>query len=263
MQTNKKDPEYGLERQREHFNSIADKYFSSRRGDKHLLLKRLIWDFFFSKSPKFPEHANVLEPMCGYAEGMEILKRSNIVEIDYTGFDYSEEILSKVASVNPGLNIFHGDITKFVPEKTYDIVIILGGLHHVPKHVDVALEKVHQSLAPGGFFINFEPTQNNYLIRKVRKIIYKKNDLFDEQTEEAFDLTDLNRRTEQRGFQLVTQTYPGLLAYILYYNPDAFPLLNVGGQWLTKLIFNLEKIFYTNVVGKKLSFATMSLWKKT
>ncbi len=81
-------------------------------------------------------------------------------------------------------------------------------------------------------------------------------------TEEAFNLPDLNRFYEASGFKLADQIYPGLLAYIMYYNPDAFPGLNIGPESLVKMMFALEKYFYSNWIGGKLSFATLSLLHK-
>jgi hypothetical protein len=70
----------------------------------------------------------------------------------------------------------------------------------------------------------------------VRDGIYKKNSLFDEQTERAFPVGRLN--------------------------PDAFPALNVGGKSLVSSFYSFDKLFYRNAVGRALSFATLSVWSK-
>ena len=64
------------------------------------------------------------------------------------------------------------------------------------------------------------------------------------------------------GYEKVDEVYPGLLAYVLYYNPDAFPALNIGGGSLVRLLFCLDRLFWTTWVGRKMSFATMSLWRR-
>lgn len=62
-----------LERQREHFNSIAEKYYNSRQDPRHLHLKKKIWENFFSDlALPDKEHLIVLEAMCGYAEAYSI-----------------------------------------------------------------------------------------------------------------------------------------------------------------------------------------------
>jgi len=75
-------------------------------------------------------------------------------------------------------------------------------------------------------------------------------------------LDTLNKHFELNNFEIVKQIYPGLLGYILYYNPDAFPILNKGSIKLVNIIFTLEKFCYSNFVGKYFSFATMSLLRK-
>jgi hypothetical protein len=122
--------------------------------------------------------------------------------------------------------------------------------------------RIADAMMPGGYFINFEPAHDNFLFRKIRKYIYEKNSLFDAETECAYDLEELNRFYSRAGLNLVDQMYPGLLGYILYYNPDAFPWLNMGTESWVRWLFRLEKYFYRTRVGKRMSFATLSLLKK-
>jgi hypothetical protein len=68
---------------------------------------------------------------------------------------------------------------------------------------------------------------------------------------------------EKPGLKLRKILYPGLLSYVLYYNPDAFPFLNIGGRNLVDATYALDKLFYKNVVGRTLSFATLSIWTKS
>lgn len=245
-----------VNRQKKHFESVSNKYFHARQDSNHLYLKKLMWDHFFNLIDFGDKKKLVLEPMCGYAEGYELL--SSRFKIEYTGFDFSQPLVDKVKEINPGLNVFLGDVTKFNPDKEYDIVIIIGGLHHVFRYVDDVLKMVNRSLKVGGSFICLEPTHNNIFFKLIRNFIYRKNSLFDEDTEEAFDLKTLNQSFENNHFRISNQIYPGLLSYILYYNPDAFPLLNLGGRSLVKLLFNIDRLFFTNSVGKFFSFATLT-----
>jgi len=252
-----------VEQQRVHFDSIADRYFSARQNKNHLLFKELMWQNFFENFEWNKKEALVLEPMCGYSEGKKILSENLNTKIIYEGFDYSQPLIDEVKKKEPKLNIYKQDITKFKPKKKYDIIIIIGGLHHVYRHTDLVLKTIDNSLKKNGYFIVLEPTQNNFFFKLVRDKIYSKNNLFDSETEKAYDLKILNKHFEENGFEIKKQIYPGLLGYILYYNPDAFPMLNKGTQKLVEIIFHLEKIFYTNFVGKYLSFATMTLLRKS
>lgn len=250
-----------IAKQREHFEKISREYFNARQGQNHLRLKDLIWDFAL-KDITFPSQPTILEPMCGYSEGKKIL--SNFTETGhYEAFDYSLPLVEKAKETYPNALIWHADITKVhLKENFYDIIILIGGLHHVPNFLDVSLTKIYSSLKQNGIFINLEPTQNFFVFKKVREIIYKRNPLFDEQTERAFDLVELNKAYQNSEFHTLKQFYPGLLSYILFYNPDAFPILNVGKPSLVDKIFNLEKLFFSNTIGKTFSFATLSILKK-
>lgn len=251
------------ERQREHFESISQTYYESRQSANHLVLKDLMWSHFLGdKDFLRKEGLRVLEPMCGYAEGKSILERHLRVGLDYEGFDYSDSLVARVRETQPQLNVFVMDVTKFEPTRRYDLIIVLGGLHHVPDHAPQVVRKLSQGLEEGGFFLVLEPTHNNVVFRKIREAIYRRNALFDEETERAFALDELNRMFLSSGLEIVDQVYPGLLSHVLYYNPDAFPWLNWGGPGWTRFFFRLDEPFFRNVVGRKLSFATLTLCKK-
>lgn len=250
-----------IEQQKNHFNSIAKQYFEARKDKNHLFYKSLLWKNFFMVNSylKKKDSLSVLEPMCGYGEGRKILQKFLDTDIIYEGFDYSDELVNSVLKENKTLNIFVQDITKFKPQKTYDVVIVIGGLHHIPEFVQESLEIIKKSLKKGGVFINFEPTHNCYPVKKIREKIYQKNKLFDEETEKDFSLKEINKLYTDAGFTIKNQSFPGLFAYILYYNPDAFPLLNIGGKLLVKFLFECEKLLAKTFIGRKLSFTTLTV----
>jgi SAM-dependent methyltransferase len=252
-----------IEQQRAHFNKIAQTYYDARRDPNHLLIKKLIWLEFFRRWPG-PRHdgLKVLEPMCGFAEGKDIIEQGLGVTVSYSGFDYSDEVVTKIHQTRPDLDIRCADVTKFEPAETYDIIILLGGLHHVPDAASIAVARLAAGLRPGGYFINLEPTHGNTLFRMVRDAIYQRNRLFDEKTERAFFVGDLFKIFEDAGFEYADSMNPGLLSHILYYNPDAFPYLNWGGARTVRTVFAVDRPFLRNTIGRFLSFATLSLWRK-
>lgn len=256
--------EKSVERQRQHFNEISRNYFSARKDPNHLLLKDLIWKNFLGRNNRIaPEIERVLEPMCGMAEGYDILSRYLIANMEYRGFDYSEKMVEFAKEVRPSLSIEWNDVTSYKSsDAPFDMIILIGGLHHVYSQAPDVIKNLTRSLRSGGYFLNFEPTQHNWLTRLVRNRIYKSNSIFDEDTEQGFDYSDLDRYFREAGYTKVDEVYPGLSAYILYYNPDAFPLLNVGGALAVRFLFALDRLVWGNLIGRKLSFATLSLWKK-
>lgn len=254
-----------VEQQREHFNSIAERYFAARKNPNHLALKDLIWKSFFARNREIArEVRTVLEPMCGMGEGYDIITTYLTPAIDYKGFDYSENMVDIARKARPGLAFSWSDVTTHDPGgEEVDLVIVIGGLHHVYSQTQRALTNLARALRPGGLFVSLEPTHNNVITRAARRRIYRTNDLFDEDTEQGYEYVDLQRHFTDAGFRLVDQVYPGLAAYVLYYNPDAFPALNVGGTTLVRSLFALDRLAWANFIGRSLSFATLSLWRKT
>ncbi len=253
-----------VEQQREHFNGISEQYFQARKHPNHLVLKDLIWKNFLERNAKIAhEVTRVLEPMCGMAEGHEILSKNLKSDFAYLGFDYSENMVEIARKRKPALKIEWNDVTTFqAKDDLFDFIFLIGGLHHVYSRTPEVLNSLAKSLRSGGYFLSFEPPHNNWLTRYVRQRIYKSNDIFDADTEQVFEYVDLDQHFKHAGFKKVDEVYPGLLAYVLYYNPDAFPMLNVGGTFLVKTLFAIDRFFWNNWFGRKLSFATISLWRR-
>jgi SAM-dependent methyltransferase len=253
-----------IERQRAHFDSIAAEYYRARRNSNHVLLKSLIWEEFFSRWPA-PRRGgvDVLEAMCGFAEGKDIIENGLGIPVRYTGFDYSGEVVARLQNARPELQVTCADVTSFTTDKRYDIIMILGGLHHVPDAAGDVVVRLAAALKPGGYFISLEPTHGNAVFRLVREAIYRRNALFDSATEQAFAPDRLFALFKTAGLTLVDTIYPGLLSYVLYYNPDAFPLLNRGGAGLVRVTFGIDRPFMRTGIGKMLSFATLTLWQKS
>jgi SAM-dependent methyltransferase len=252
------------ERQRTHFNSIAVRYQAGREEANHRRIKSLIWREALSCLVSFQGRTiRMLEPMCGYGEGLDIVRAHSDLDIDYHGFDYSDVIVEELSRSFSGGRVWQADVTRYQPENgRYDLIFLAGGLHHVPDSSSQVVRNLAQGLTQGGVFINFEPTYGNSLFNWVREKIYKSNDIFDEVTERAFSTSDLREKFVSAGLEEVKVFYPGLLAYVMYYNPYAFPMLNKGGPRLVDALFSVDRLFMNNAIGRLLSFATVSIWRK-
>ncbi len=252
-----------VERQREHFESISERYLSARGSATHLALKALLWNDFLSRNAHHLGRVRrVLEPMCGYGEGKAILEAGLGTTFEYVGFDYSRPLLEEASRRLPGCTLFVQDVTQFEAQAQFDVVILIGGLHHVHTQTAEVLQRLARALKPGGSMISFEPTQNNTITRSVRERIYRRNSLFDAQTERGYDLEELNALYAGAGLELLDQAFPGLLCYVLYYNPDAFPALNRGGVGLVRALYALERRIYRSAPARWASFATLSLLRR-
>jgi SAM-dependent methyltransferase len=250
--------------QRAHFNRIADWYRDARSGGNHVVLRDLIWREVLSRGVLPADRTlRVMEPMCGYADGYEILSRYSARPIEYAGFDYSDRIVSELKAWRPDLDVVQADVTAYRPAPaSADVVILIGGLHHVPDRAGDVVAALAPALSPGGLFVNFEPTNGNPLFRRIRERVYARNDLFEAQTERAFELDDYFAMFRRAGLERVDCIFPGLLSYVLYYNPDAFPALDVGGPAVVRAIFALERPWLRTRLAAVFSFATLSVWRR-
>jgi len=253
-----------IEQQRNHFNDISARYSEARSHPNHLLLKDLIWSNFFADKGYLAESCGrVLEPMCGMAEGYQILSRYLRQDLDYRGFDYSENMVEIARKLHRGLRIEWQDVTTFAaPAPEFDMIILIGGLHHVFSKSKEVISRLSGALKLGGHFLSFEPTHNSWLNRVIRNRIYTRNELFDSDTEQGFDFEELDAMFVDEGYRKVDQVFAGLSAYVLYYNPDAFPGLNLGGALGVRMTFSLDRLFWRTLIGRKFAFATITLWKR-
>jgi SAM-dependent methyltransferase len=253
-----------IERQRSHFNAIAQRYEAGREEANHCRIKSLIWrDALACLAPLRGRAVRMLEPMCGYGEGLGIVREHTDLDIDYAGFDYSDVIVEELSRSFSGGRIWQADVTRYRPDSAaYDLIFLAGGLHHVPDNATQVVANLASGLKPGGMFVNFEPTHGNPLFQAVRDRVYARNEIFDEVTERAFPVADLRAMFRGAGLEEVRTFYPGLLAYVMYYNPYAFPLLNKGGtRWVDRL-FALDRLVMNTPIGRWLSFATVTIWRK-
>lgn len=88
------------------------------------------------------------------------------------------------------------------------------------------------------------------------------NSFFDDKTEHDFSLKEINSFYKDAGLKIYRQYYPGLLGYILWYNPDAFPLLNIGSNRIVRRVFEIEKGLIKGKYGRLMSFTSFSILKK-
>lgn len=269
------------QRQHDHFENIAHNYLCSREDVRHRYLKEKMFERAFraiipphhttsqskgqmrettSGDSPGQEKLEILEPMCGNG-GLHSILKKYFPNFTYEGFDLSESMIEDGRKKYPDLHLRVGDILTEVPEKQYDIIVICGGLHHVHDQAAEILKKIALWLKPEGYFVNLEPVHNNLLWKKIRESVYTKNGLFDEHSEEDFTTRELEMMATQAGLFPVAQTFPGLLSYVLWYNPDAFPWLNHGPLWIAKKLINFESLVWQTGFARYFSFADLSVWR--
>jgi SAM-dependent methyltransferase len=100
-----------------------------------------------------------------------------------------------------------------MPEASYDVIAVVGGLHHVVNHLDAVMSNIHAALKPGGILVMMEPNAK-YFLELVRRIWYRMDPLFDEKNEAAIAYPRFLERYESL-FEEVNVRYAGGPAYYL------------------------------------------------
>src|SRR5262245_60049110 len=103
-----------IARQAAHFDSVAESYRASRQHGNHRALKELMWhEFLADKDMRRRAPLKVLEPMCGFADGHQIVATYLDSDFTYRGFDYSRAVVDSLKVSRPHLDVGHGDVTRF------------------------------------------------------------------------------------------------------------------------------------------------------
>src|ERR1700743_652710 len=102
-----------LERPRDHLNAITDRSHEARQGQNHLYLKQRMWSDVFADLADFKGRTiDVLEPMCGFCDGLDIISRHLTNNLTYKGFDYSDAAVEAVRRERPDIAVSTGGSTK-------------------------------------------------------------------------------------------------------------------------------------------------------
>ena len=122
---------------------------------------------FIARFKKFgfeslPKDARINDIFCGRGNALVALQRMGFTNLE--GTDLSETLLKEYTG-NAQLHLADCLSMPF-DDDSYDIVIVQGGLHHLPdlpKHLDQCLAEVSRILKPDGTFYVIEPWRTPFL----------------------------------------------------------------------------------------------------
>src|SRR5215510_12204341 len=139
--------------QQRHYDKISDDY-DTHYSDRYSLEYRRR----FICGPMFEglslSGMNVLDAMCGSGQTTEYLlsKRARV-----TGLDISSEVLRSFGSRWPDCRAVQRSLLDSgLPDRSFDCIAIVGGLHHIHPDVNTAITEIHRLLRPGGYLCFME-----------------------------------------------------------------------------------------------------------
>jgi SAM-dependent methyltransferase len=162
--------------------------------------------------------ASVLEAMCGSGQATGfLLSRGARV----TGLDISDVALASFRKRWPTCPAVCSSILKPpLRPRSFDVVLVVGGLHHVHPHLDEAVTKIHELLADGGVLCFAEPHAGS-VVNMARWVWYRLDRRVFAEGESAVDLGVLKARHASL-FRSEREVYFGNLAYFLVLNSMIF-----------------------------------------
>lgn len=113
--------------------------------------------------PSFDRDVRIVEIFCGRGNGLVALERMGFRHLE--GVDLSDSLLEEYQG--PAQLHLADCLDIPLDESAYDVVIVQGGLHHLPEmpgDLDRALEGVSRILKPDGRFFVIEPWKTPFLV---------------------------------------------------------------------------------------------------
>lgn len=161
---------------------------------------------------------SVLEAMCGSGQATGfLLSRGARV----TGLDISDVALASFRRRWPACPVVCSSILQPpLRPRSFDAVVVIGGLHHVHPHVDEAISILHELLVDQGILCFAEPHAGS-AVNMVRGLWYRLDRRVFAEGESAVDLEVLKARHASR-FHWEREVYFGNLAYFLILNSMVF-----------------------------------------
>lgn len=217
--------------------------------------ERFIYSRLFESVPL--SGANVLEAMCGSGQTTSfLLSRGALV----TGLDISSELLSRFRQRFPDSQAVNGSIFQSeLPSNHFDVVAVVGGLHHLHPRVDDAVAEITRVLKPGGFLCFAEPHSGSWP-DLIRRIWYKKDAHF-ESNEASINIKELYQHFSGE-YVHVKNRYGGGIAYHLVLNSMMWRIPLRWKRYYAPGLMVLEALLSPVTAIKPLGSFILGRWQK-
>lgn len=192
----------------------------------------------------------ILEVGCGAGFSAEYLKGKYI---NYTGIDYSENLIKYAKKYNDytGAKFECLNINDFNSELKFDVVLMIGVLHHMPEPEKV-IKSLSRILKPNGIVVVNEPQAGNLIIGLLRKIRKKIDDDYSSDQVE-FNEEEIYSMFEKCGYENTTFAQ-GVLSTPLAESRIIPGFIGLPLAWLAVLLDPILEKLLTVLSFKKLTW---------
>lgn len=257
-----KGREGAVARQADHYAQNASRYVESReaapayRRFLEVWTRRLLSSWLDAVPPDERRGQVVLDPMCGHGNlGSALLEHSDRVVLN----DVSPEMLNYMdEGVRRRSRVLAASDVCDLPleDASVDVVVISGGLHHVSACLNEALVEIHRVLKPGGRLLFGEPSDDFWMVRMLRRGVYRRSDAFEDETERGFTYEELRRELSSAGFSRARMRPFGSVGYLLMGQLGVVPLLrNVRSRPIFAVLQGVDRVVESIPLLRRTCFA--------
>jgi SAM-dependent methyltransferase len=216
----------------------------------------------FIHSVLLPEVAgakSLIEIASGVGQAAGWLK-ARTPELEIAGCDISE-VAAQEFIERHNRPCWVWDMTKRIePEQTFDVVLVMGGIHHLIADLPTAFDNIRRLLKPGGRLVMSEPNAD-FMLEPFRRLWYRLDRTnFDAANEHALSHDRLLRDCGS-GFDLRMVKYIGGPAYFLLLQGWILRLPPNGKKAISKPLMALERLYHR--LPGKFPFSTfIASWER-
>jgi len=211
--------------QRAHYDRIAGVYLTNLT-QAHTREYMAYMDRAVLALMEDQQMGRVAEICCGAGEAFHLLNASARLGV---GVDVSPAMLEAARkSIPDDTRLFvNGDATKLpLKDAQFDMVVMLGGIHHVNDRHRLFSE-IRRILKPGGAFIFREPLDDFFLWRALRAAVYNTSSTLEADTEHPLRHRDTREQLEGAGLALEIWRTLGFFGYCFLMNSDVLAINRV------------------------------------
>jgi len=241
--------------QKDHYERISsgyDAHYNDFHSQKYI--RRFILEPMFRGIDV--ENKLVLEAMCGGGQVTEYLleKQARVVGLDISPSQtaYFQRRHARAEVICASM------LNSGIKDESFDVVAIVGGIHHLPPHGSETIREIHRILKTGGYFCFAEPHSES-LAEMPRKMWYKRDSLF-AANEAAINMSELRGEFAEM-FDFNTEIYLGNVAYLLVLNSMVFRVPHRLKSLYSPALVKLETVL-NQVLGKPFSCLVAAQWRK-
>ena len=234
----------------EYYEATTDKYAQAYKDE-------FGFDWMFEQ---LGDAQSLIELASGVGTGAAAMKERR-PSLAIEGCDISESAARDFTAIH-GTPCHVWDLTKPIePCRTYDAVLVLGGIHHLVADLPTAFSNIRNLLNPYGVLIMGEPNAD-YFLEGARQLWYRLDKShFDPSNEHALSHDRLHAEFGE-GFSVRAVRYVGGPAYFLLLQNWVLRIPTRTKKWVAPALMAIERGY--NLLPGRLPFASfMAAWHKT